>query len=287
VIPLDAGDEERCFERLAAESDAVLVIAPEFHDLLASRCETVEALGTRLLGPGSPVVRLCGDKLRLAQFLAERGLRVVPTHLLSDGETTTDGARFPMVVKPRCGAGAINTFLVRDREELARLFRAGFDPPDLLPDIWQPYVAGRAVSVSAIIASGRCGDVFPIGEQHIRVEEAGPAETFHYTGGRIPADSVPTEAIEELVRAACAALGEGANGYVGFDIVMPSDGTPVLVEINPRLTTSYIGYRALTGDNLAERMLAAAFGRAVGEPIRWNRGPIEFAPGGTGPGDVE
>jgi predicted ATP-grasp superfamily ATP-dependent carboligase len=69
-------------------------------------------------------------------------------------------------------------------------------------------------------------------------------------------------------------------GYVGFDVVVPFDSPrqPLIVEINPRLTTSYLGYRALADDNLAERLLASAPSHI---PICWKSGSVAFLPDGS------
>ena len=56
------------------------------------------------------------------------------------------------------------------------------------------------------------------------------------------------------------------QGYVGIDLVLGSaeDGSAdVVVEINPRLTTSYVGLRQLLKTNLAAAMIEAAAGRPV------------------------
>jgi hypothetical protein len=58
------------------------------------------------------------------------------------------------------------------------------------------------------------------------------------------------------------------SGYIGFDLIMTDAAPRVrIVEANPRLTTSYIGYRCLTSENLAARMI---FPDAAHEPIAWN-----------------
>jgi predicted ATP-grasp superfamily ATP-dependent carboligase len=62
-----------------------------------------------------------------------------------------------------------------------------------------------------------------------------------------------------------------AHGYVGIDVLLGRDPTgsgDLVVEVNPRLTTSYIGYRAACQTNLAEAMLAVCDGR---------EGTIEFS----------
>jgi predicted ATP-grasp superfamily ATP-dependent carboligase len=55
----------------------------------------------------------------------------------------------------------------------------------------------------------------------------------------------------------------GAFGYLGVDLVLgeSADGADdFVIEINPRLTTSYIGLRAAVEENLAAAMLDIAEG---------------------------
>jgi hypothetical protein len=47
----------------------------------------------------------------------------------------------------------------------------------------------------------------------------------------------------------------------------------LIVELNPRLTTSYIGYRQLCEDNLMERLL---FPDRCGQPLCWRTGSVAF-----------
>ena len=65
------------------------------------------------------------------------------------------------------------------------------------------------------------------------------------------------------------------NGYIGFDLIIPQkdDQQPVLVEINPRLTTGYLAWRKFTADNLAERFLCPS---AASRQIRWHRRLVRF-----------
>src|SRR5260370_1005107 len=49
-VRIPQGAEESTFKRLAQEADLSLVIAPEFEDLLSTRCRWVLEAGGRLLG---------------------------------------------------------------------------------------------------------------------------------------------------------------------------------------------------------------------------------------------
>jgi predicted ATP-grasp superfamily ATP-dependent carboligase len=57
----------------------------------------------------------------------------------------------------------------------------------------------------------------------------------------------------QALELACAAVSlvPGLKGYVGVDLVLTDNGVQ-LIEINPRLTTSYIGLRQVVRTNLAQ-----------------------------------
>jgi predicted ATP-grasp superfamily ATP-dependent carboligase len=99
---------------------------------------------------------------------------------------------------------------------------------------------------------------------------------FSYLGGRLPlAPALAARAIS-LGRRALAALPQ-ALGYVGLDLVLggdPDGGQDVVIEVNPRLTTSYIGLRGAAESNLAQAMLDIAEDR---EPaLRFSSAEIQF-----------
>ena len=55
----------------------------------------------------------------------------------------------------------------------------------------------------------------------------------------------------------------GLWGYFGVDLIL-SGGGPVVVDVNPRLTTSYAGLRPALGINAAGMVLAALRGDEFG-----------------------
>ena len=74
---------------------------------------------------------------------------------------------------------------------------------------------------------------------------------------------------------------QGLFGYVGVDLVLGDTAeADRAIEINPRLTTSYVGLRALAEFNIAEAMRLVANGLPAG-PLRWSAGRVRFDPDGT------
>jgi predicted ATP-grasp superfamily ATP-dependent carboligase len=268
--PVAPEAEERAFRALARDADWSLVVAPECDGLLAQRCRWAEEEGGRLLGPSSAAVRLTGDKLELARHLLARG---VPTPPSEPWPGASPPFAFPLVCKPRHGAGSQATFIVRDGRELARCVEPARAEGWEGEMIVQPFAPGRAVSV-AFLTGPAGGVALPAAEQVLSEGR------FHYQGGRLPLPDDLKERSQRLAGLAVATVA-GLCGYVGVDLVLgeAADGGDRVIEINPRLTTSYVGLRALARFNLAEALLAAAAGAAL-PPLRWRPGPVHFYPDG-------
>ena len=249
----NAADENAVFQRLLRETDAVHVIAPETDGILAERCRQVQVAGTASWNCSPHAIELCGDKLRLADHLQARGLPTISTALASlarpDNEET-----WPRVLKPRDGAGSCFTFLVRDENEWEQAAHSFHEAGIADKCLVQPFISGRALSIGINVSlDGRRMECLPVGEQHLSNDGR-----FHYLGGSIPAGipSATSEAIRSLALAACRAI-QGLAGYIGIDVLLTDQGDPVIVEINPRLTTSYVGYRRLYSQPLPNFWLSS------------------------------
>jgi len=268
VERFDEGEEESTFRRLAGCADLTLVIAPEFDNLLLRRCHWVEDSGGRLLGPTSAAVALTADKLALARHLFARNIPTPATVL-----ATADPPCFsyPVVCKPRYGAGSQAVFLVRNREEWPSIVAAARREAGYQELLCQPFLPGRAASVAFLIGPAQVLPLVPTA-QHLSDDGR-----FHYQGGSLPLPSALAERAERTARRAVESV-PGLNGYVGVDLVLgtdPSEMDDAVIEINPRLTTSYVGLRALAECNLAEAMVAIAQGGKP-PPLCWRTGAVTF-----------
>ena len=272
VIRVDNADAESAwFHRLLCEADAVLVIAPETNGVLAERCRQVTETNVTSWNCSGAAIELCGDKLRLSQHLAVHGLPTLPTTSV-DLDQPTSPTTFPVVLKPRDGAGSCLTFLVQNCQHWEHAAQSFHEAGASHGCLSQPFVTGRALSVGVNISlDGRRIECLPVGEQRLSTDGR-----FQYLGGVIPANISPKAqtAIEDLVLATCRSI-DGLAGYIGLDLLLTKDDSPVIVEINPRLTTSYIGYRQLYAQPIPGRWFSSADGTPP-SPIQ--TGPIEFSP---------
>jgi predicted ATP-grasp superfamily ATP-dependent carboligase len=219
-----------------AEPDAGwLVIAPETDGVLLQRTQSVEARQRRLLSPGSRMVELGQDKLRFARAFAQWS---PPT---TESIEEMFHASAGVVAKRRDGAGCQQMVAGQDRQAIRQYVASrGGDW------IFQPWLRSESAWPASVALIGRPDGpplMLPLAGQRLELLR-GPANGlagFRYAGGVVPA--VPTPGFDtwiedialELVRQVGAFVG-----YVGLDLLMGTE-TP-LIELNPRLTTSYVGY---------------------------------------------
>ncbi len=257
-------EEKDAFRALAAAADWSLVIAPEFDGILAERSRWVEEAGGRLLGSSPQAVQQTADKMLLSHLWSEQG---VPTPSLE--------CIYPLVCKPRFGAGSQATFLVHEEEELERARSQAHAEGWTGELMLQRYVPGFAVSVAFLSGEGRRLSLRAV-EQRLSSDGR-----FHYLGGRLPLPDNLDRRARRLAQRAAACV-EGLHGWFGVDLVLgdAEDGSgDMAIEINPRLTTSYLGLRRLARFNLAAAMLAIGTGSPM-LPWEWGNSSIIFEANG-------
>jgi predicted ATP-grasp superfamily ATP-dependent carboligase len=233
-------------------------------------CAAVEDVGGRLLGPTPEYVARTTDKFVLCERWRAAQVRAPMVSLRVAEMTGTFD--YPLVLKPVDGAGSQATFLVQRPNELPESVQAarteGFEG-SLMVTV---YVSGLPVSV-AFLAGPACLLELPVARQYLTQDGR-----FRYLGGTVPLFPSRSGRAARLAREAVRTV-PGLFGYVGVDLVLgeAADGSQdYAIEVNPRLTTSYLGYRRLSTTNLAGAMLTVCQG---GTPaLQWRPGPVHFAP---------
>jgi predicted ATP-grasp superfamily ATP-dependent carboligase len=309
------GTEQQTLERLASACQWSLIIAPESNAILEERTRWVERSGGRLLGSSSRAIRIASDKLACGELLRAAGVPTVPSEVV-DPASLLDRRNciaYPIVLKPRDGAGSQATVLVREFGELQRALNVVQQEAPDAEILLQPYVSGIAASISFLV--GPLGLVPLLSGAQVLSADG----RFRYLGGELPLAPDLARRAELLGRRAVTAVA-GLQGFVGVDMVLAPalggvgtryrsandvniagsiterDTRPclewdVVMEINPRLTTSYVGLRELARDNLAERMLQIVQ-QPITDSIAWRSGKVGFAADGqvtyqaAGPGIV-
>ena len=262
------GSIEALVRELALERPAGLVTFS--HSQLLRAAVLARALGLAFSPPEA--IARCIDKWEQRQAYRRAGLPgpLITPLVVGENPTALDdlaGSPFPAVLKPRAGAGSLDTHLVDDLAALARLVHG---PEQVSPGAYvlEGYLAGaetRAdtgvadyVSVESVISAGavtHCGITgkFPL------------ASGFRETGNFVPSGLGAREQHEVLAcaSAAIAALGLSA-GCVHTEIKLTDAGAR-LIELNPRVAGGGISdlYDMQRGTSLI-RLAALA---ALGEPV--------------------
>ena len=249
-------------DALVNASDAVWLIAPETNRCLERLAARIERQGKALLGPSASAVRRAADKSRLPGLLARAGIEHPETAVISDGSNARAAATrigYPVVVKPARGAGCGGVRLARGPRELGVAMEEAHRANGTGPLVMQRFVPGRAASVS-LIADGHRAVPMAVSAQRVT---AAPGLSYH--GGSTPFDHPQAEAAATAASRTCAAI-PGLRGYVGVDLVLTSSAA-VVIEVNPRLTMSYLGLRAVLEENVAALALEACHGRLPRRPV--------------------
>ncbi|MEZ5942622.1 MAG: ATP-grasp domain-containing protein [Planctomycetaceae bacterium] len=249
-----------CFNHLSESRPNRMVIAPEFDSLLSSQLVVPERNPALVcLNVTLQAVELCADKYLLSELLQRYGVACVPGWLdPADVPATHDR----VVVKPRWGAGSQEIITIK--REHAHQLQDG-------KRLFQPVVEGIPLSVAAIFDDTfELKQVWPPARQHLSDDGA-----YSYLGGSMPFTGVTQSQVDALVTSVAKHV-PGLRGYVGFDFILTPEGELVLVEINPRLTTSYVGYRALSNTSLAPWLIP----HKVPTDLPPFSGDVEFSPSG-------
>jgi tyramine---L-glutamate ligase len=265
TLPTPRRAREAMLDRLMTWADGVWLVAPETDRCLERLAVRAARHKAKILGSCADAIGRAADKAALARRLARVGVRHPITRALRPGADRAREAErigYPVVVKPRRGAGGCGVSLARNATELrlavASARRGGGRGPLLL----QQYVAGTPASVS-LLADGRRAVALTLNAQSIR-----GSRPFSYRGGQTPLDHPLAARAREAALGACRTL-PGLRGFVGVDLIL-TESDAFVIEVNPRLTTAYLGVRSALEENVAALALAACAG-ALPAPLAARR----------------
>ena len=241
-------------------ADAVWLIAPEtnsiLHDLTQIAAVQSQGLspqnipaeadyscvkGKLVLGCGLASIKISSDKLATYLALKQADILTLPTY----NYQSWPKGKGSWLAKPNNGAGCEDTVCFDNADNLMHWL---VQNDKLLTHVIQPYQMGVPASISCVIHNAKA-QLLSCNLQLIEINNY----RLSYKGSVINGLREHWQAFEALANQIASAIPSLA-GYVGIDVIVDDDKIYVL-EINPRLTTSYAGLREATGANPAELII--------------------------------
>jgi predicted ATP-grasp superfamily ATP-dependent carboligase len=266
VIPVSSPrDAQEAIRKVSESADAAYIIAPESDYTLQSLVESVEHTGTASLNAVSRIIEKVADKMVLHESLRKLGLPS-PETILFDAftdvteikETIVDRLNFPVIFKPLNGVSCCGLSVVRSKDQVADAVSKVKRESSGKFFVAQEFISGVAASVSLIATDGGALPI-TLNAQHVTI--GAPEVISSYDGGTVPFDhqfkSKAFAMAERIVN-----FFPNLRGYIGVDLVL-TEKEPVIIEVNPRLTSSYIGLRRVVNFNPAQAIMNAVLKREL------------------------
>ena len=266
VLPVSNFKEAQdTIRKACGKVDAALVVAPETGGVLQSLVELVEQTGVASLNCKSAVIRAVSNKADLYEKLKAKGIIIPETISLSFSDDLSNiksaikgKFSFPVLFKPVEGEGCSGISIASSETQIDAAIAKVKSQSQCGRFLVQEYLTGHAASVS-LLSTGEKALPLSLNEQKVTL--ATPDGDSSYDGGVVPFEHpFWLEALDVAQQVADCFCG--LRGYFGVDVVLSADG-PVVVDVNPRLTTSFVGLSSSSGLNVSEALLNAVLKREL------------------------
>lgn len=218
--------------------DAIFIIAPETDNVLAELQQQAIDLDKTILGCQPSAIALASNKLICDQQLNRHNITTPKSCLASNWLQQQFIHSDGYIVKPIDGAGCIDTLIFDSILELEQYLVQ--QTPDVLQHyIIQAYQQGTSASLSLLMSEDDIL-VLAINQQKISREYNKLIFNGCEVNGINPLIFSTSQALS-LVQQIQNAI-PGLWGFIGIDLILTEQKATV-VDINPRLTTSYVGLK--------------------------------------------
>ena len=219
---------------IASRYDKVIVIAPPMELI-----ELAKIL-KNIWGPGIEYIKSFSDKFYSIYALEKCGIEVPKTIEIRDiRDVDFSLLEYPIVIKPCMQAGSTCVYIARGYSEAIENSVKALNCDPFHRAVIQQYVKGIHGSISAIFKNKKIV-FYSINRQIITLEN----NMFRYKGNVLPIrDAKIIKNVYKLLTQFIECYPD-LEGYIGFDIVIENE-KPIVVEVNPRITTPFIAIAKL------------------------------------------
>jgi tyramine---L-glutamate ligase len=260
TVPIFYSHEpEKFLNNIAKINDAIYLIAPETGQTLQSLIELFGKTGKTSLNCESQAIGKVADKAVLYECLQKNGfptpktLQLNFTGSLAQVKQAIKGVlNYPVVFKPVDGVSCGGLSIVKEENQVQKAIAKIKAESKSTCFIAQEFINGESVSVS-LLSTGKKALAISLNRQNVTL--ADPDMDSYYNGGCVSfCHPLKQKAFALAEKVVCSF--SGLRGYVGVDLVLAQDKLYV-VDVNPRLTTSYVGLHKVSCFNIAEALVNA------------------------------
>ena len=251
------------FKKALVDCENAFIIAPEFSDILYNLTKIVKDYKKQILSIDLKGIQLGASKIKTYEYFRKNNIKTPETYQipLVDGLDMDfilkkfNELKTPIIIKPEDGVGAESIYYFKNRNQIQSFFKELNYNIDLNRRyILQKYIDGRDLSVSLIGAPYNSNNlsippkILSINFQDVNIKES--AIQSGYFGGYTPVKNYAqiNKTLSNIFNKLDLSM---FNSYFGIDFIKNEDLIS-FIEINPRLTTSYIGIRNILNINPAE-----------------------------------
>jgi len=260
IVPVSNSEEPKKFlVSLAKNNDAIYVIAPETGKTLQSLVEIVEQTDKISLNCESSAIQKVADKTVLCEVLEKNCLATPKTMVFDINDNLSEikcsiksELTYPLVFKPVDGTSCCALSIVKQESQVNDAISKLKAESANQHFIVQEFIEGEAASVSLLCEKGEARAI-SLNQQNVEI--CTPDGISSYKGGVIPFDHRLKQGAFRVSEKAAECF-PGLRGYVGVDLILSRD-KPFVVDVNPRLTTSFVGLSQTAKFNVAEEIVKA------------------------------
>ncbi len=265
--PLNAGckipiysfqSAKEVLKKASETSDAAYIIAPETGQILKPLIETVERSGVASLNCQISAQKVA-NKAVLYETLEKAGVPIPQTltcNVSDDSEKIEAFVKsqfnYPVVFKPLDGVSCEGLSVVKNNSQIPNAVKKIRSESLGRQFLTQKLIKGEAASVSLIATENKA---LPLSLNRQNITLRSSDEISSYNGGTVPLNHPLKQEAFELAKK-IAGVFPGLRGYFGVDFIL-TEKAPIIVDVNPRLTTSYVGLSRVAKFNVAQALLNA------------------------------
>jgi predicted ATP-grasp superfamily ATP-dependent carboligase len=211
----------------------------------------------RIIGNSPETVKAIRCKRVFFQELEKMGVPHPETSVTASLESAVEEARrigYPLILKPSEGFAGVGVRRVDDEQQLVKEYRGLSGSCKEI--VVQEYIEGTPASVS-FMASNHKSRIVALNEQLLGLKNTYQPEPFGYCGNVTPylTNKATVDRCSKIVEKISRRFN--LMGSNGVDLVVSGDGTPYVIEVNPRFQGSLMCVERAYGVNLIKSHLAA------------------------------